>query len=275
MNCKQIVACVLALGVTTVSNAAQAPAPTPDFVFTVPLNLQNLPGEVHTVVVWCEALNATYGRPGEFSDPRDTKVAQDESLLQFRAGPRIIASTGAISIRVNGGLDAQALAMRPTAKPLAAWSVDSILMTTAPNMADALSRNSSSVKPVTINANKVFSPDELANLMRGRTHSITPKAGASSSNVDAVALIANTAGATDPALGTAFACHMGFKATAMVDGKPTDFDIFAGPGSYEGMPDENAKDPKFIKSMGRLPNPYKVLHVYGNFPAKAGKPAAK
>jgi len=271
MNCKQIVACVLALGVTTVSNAAQAPAPTPDFVFTVPLNLQNLPGEVHTVVVWCEALNATYGRSGE---PYDWRV-QDESLLQFRAGPRIIASTGAISIKVNGGLDAEALARRPTAKPPAAWSVGSILMITAPNMTEALSRSPSSVKPVTIDGNKVFSPDELANLMRGRTHSITPKVGASSSNVDAVALIANTAGATDPALGTAFACHMGFKATAMVDGKPTDFDIFAGPGSYEGMPDENAKDPKFINSMGRLPNPYKVLHVYGNFPAKAGKPAAK
>lgn len=268
MNCKQIVACVLALGVTTVSNAAQAPAPTPDFVFTVPLNLQNLPGEVHTVVVWCEALNATYGRPGEFSDPRDTKVAQDESLLQFRAGPRIIASTGAISIRVNGGLDAQALAMRPTTKPLAAWSVDRI------DMMDINSRSSG--KPVSINANKVFSPDELANLMRGGTqYSIAPKAGSASSNVAAVALIANTAGATDPALGTAFACHMGFKAAAMVDGKPTDFDIFAGPGSYEGMPDENAKDPKFINSMGRLPNPYKVLHVYGNFPAKAGKPAGQ
>ena len=274
MSCTQIVACVLALGVTTVSNAAQAPAPTPDFVFTVPLNLQNLPGEVHTVVVWCEALNATYGRPGEPSGGRE----QDESLLQFRAGPRIIASTGAISIKVNGGLDAQALAMRPTAKPPAAWSVDRILMITAPSMSmkDALSRNQSPGKPVTINGNKVFSPDELANLMRGGTqYSIAPKAGSASSNVAAVALIANTAGATDPALGTAFACHMGFKAAAMVDGKPTDFDIFAGPGSYEGMPDENAKDPKFINSMGRLPNPYKVLHVYGNFPAKAGKPAAK
>jgi len=266
MNCKQIVACVLALGVTTVSNAAQAPAPTPDFVFTVPLNLQNLPGEVHTVVVWCEALNATYGRSGE---PYDWRV-QDESLLQFRAGPRIIASTGAISIKVNGGLDAQALAMRPTAKPLAAWSVDRILIDTM----DINLRSSGT--PVQIHGDKVFSPLELAHLMSGSMqYSIVPKTnGLASPNV-AVALIANTAGATDPALGTAFACHMGFKATAMVDGKPTDFDIFAGPGSYEGMPDENAKDPKFINSMGRLPNPYKVLHVYGNFPAKAGKPAGQ
>lgn len=271
MNCKQIVACVLALGVTTVSNAAQAPAPTPDFVFKVPLNLQNLPGEVHTVVVWCEALNATYGRQGEFSDRRDTKVPQDESLLQFRTGPRIIASTGAISIKVNGGLDAQALAMRPTAKPLAAWSVDRIDL-----KYDIDSRSPSPGMAESINGNRVISPGDLGDLMRGSMqYSIVPKTnGLASPNV-AVALIANTAGATDPALGTAFACHMGFKATAMVDGKPTDFDIFAGPGSYEGMPDENAKDPKFINSMGRLPNPYKVLHVYGNFPAKAGKPAVK
>ena len=270
MNCKQIVACVLALGVTTVSNAAQAPAPTPDFVFTVPLNLQNLPGEVHTVVVWCEALNATYGRSGEFSDPRDTQVAQDESLLQFRAGPRIIASTGAISIRVNGGLDAQALAMRPTAKPLAAWSVDRIRF----DMMDINSRISAT--SVSIHLNRVFPPNQLADLMSGSMqYSIVPKTnGLASPNV-AVALIANTAGATDPALGTAFACHMGFKATAMVDGKPTDFDIFAGPGSYEGMPDENAKDPKSINSRGILYNPYKALHVYGNFPVKAGKPAGK
>ena len=57
----------------------------------------------------------------------------------------------------------------------------------------------------------------------------------------AVVLYASTAGATDPALGTAFACHLGFKAKAMVDGKPTDFDVFAGQGSYENMPDENGK----------------------------------
>jgi hypothetical protein len=96
-----------------------------------------------------------------------------------------------------------------------------------------------------------------------------------------VALYANTAGATDPALGTAFACHLGFKATAMVYGKPTDFDVFAGQGSYENMPDENGKVGSVPDGRGDSKggptgsNPAKVLTVYGNFPPKDGKPAGK
>jgi hypothetical protein len=295
MNYKHLMTCALALGVTSATNAAQAPArDTPDFVFTVPMNLSNIPGEVHTVVVWCEALNATYGRQGEY-DPRDPNYPQNEKLLQFRAGPRVIASTGAIMIPVKGhpsqtaGRGTGGTGDRstqnwnvsetpkfkevggPGEKPIPSWSVERI---------EVITRNSGG-KPIQPGPGGKFSPQDLANLPM-ISYMIVPKGGAATSSSNAaVALFANTTGATDPALGTAFACHMGFKATALIDGKQTEFDIFAGPGSYESMPDETSKDGKFADGKGdskggpQGANPAKVLHVYGNFPAKDSKPAGK
>ena len=267
MNYKHLVTCVLALGVTGAANAAQAPArDTPDFVFTVPMELKNIPGEVHTVVVWCEALNAVYNSVG--GDQRDPRASQDPKNLQFRNGPQIIASTGAVAIRVKGHLGAKGQA-GPNEKPFPAWSVDQI---------EAQSRMGP--KGLVPRVGGKLDDVELAQLP-STTYMIVPKGGglAPSPNV-AVALYANTTGATDPALGTAFACHMGFKASAMVDGKPTEFDVFAGQGSYEGMPDEVSKDPKAdakgLEGRGGAGfNPAKVLTVYGNFLTKDGKPAGK
>jgi hypothetical protein len=265
MNCKQIAACVLALGVTGIANAAQqGPGrEAPDFVFNVPMNLKNIPGEVHTVVVWCEALNATYGSPGS----REMATAgSDPNALQYRAGPQVIASTGAVLIPVGNARGIRSGTGALSDKPIPAWSVARI---------EGMSRTAP--KPLSIRAGQKFSPQEMASLP-SMAYTIIPGPGGGNPPTDlAVALTANTTGATDPALGTAYGCHMGFKATALIDGKPTDFDIFAGQGSYEGLPDENAKDAKFTEARGGAggPNPAKILHVYGNFPPKDSKPAGK
>jgi hypothetical protein len=55
---------------------------------------------VHTVVVWCDALNATYG--GAAGQARESQSSgSDEKLLQYRAGQAVIASTGAVLIPVG------------------------------------------------------------------------------------------------------------------------------------------------------------------------------
>lgn len=267
MNFKKLMACVLALGVTGFANAAQqGPArEAPDFVFNVPISLKNIPGEVHTVVVWCDALNATYG--GAAGQARESQSSgSDEKLLQYRAGQAVIASTGAVLIPVGHLRGSKPAAGGAPDKPTPAWSATRI---------DAMMRGVA--KPFPIRAGQKFTAQELA-ILPTASYAIVPGPGITNPPQDlSVALAANTAGATDPALGTAYGCHMGFKATAMIDGKPTDFDVFAGQGSYEGLPDENAKDQKFTEARGGAGavNPAKILHIYGNFPPKDGKPAGK
>jgi hypothetical protein len=89
-----------------------------------------------------------------------------------------------------------------------------------------------------------------------------------------VRLHASVQGATDPKLGNAYACYMGFKARAEVNGRMQDFTVFApDPNTYTGMlaKGERPQNERYgfggPRPGGRdLINPNKVLMVNGFFP---------
>lgn len=213
----------------------------PDFLITVPLDLRNMPPEVQSVVVWCEILNAKYAWDRSTA-PRNIPNPQNPALLQFnKVGPQVVATTGSLEMPV---------AHRPAsaAQPATPWTLEHT------------SWGGSGV------AGPIFSSDKLV---------IIPSDAAKTvplSNRSSVILEASAQGAIDASLGTAYACHMGFKARAPINGKVEEFTVFApDANTYTGMPfkGQYGADGKLASDADKSVLLSKVLHIYGNIPVPA------
>jgi hypothetical protein len=214
----------------------------PDFLITVPLDLRNMPPEVHTVVVWCDILNAKYTWDRSTA-PRNIPNPQNPALLQFnKVGPQVVATTGSLEMPVVA-------TTRPTtaAPPPAPWTMEATYWGNG-------------------NAG-AMSPGDKLMIVSGDVAKTTL-----SSNRTSVVLEASAQGAIDASLGTAYACHMGFKARAPINGKVEEFTVFApDANTYTGMPfkGQYGADGKPASEVERSVLLSKVLHIYGNIPAPA------
>lgn len=253
MNYRLAIACAAALGLAGTAGAQQKGKPeTPDFVITVPLVLERMAPEIHSVAVWCEIVN--YGASGAASGgARAGKAYQGESAP-------VIATAGPVIIPVQGyappsAAGAAAKGAAPKSRP--AWSVARI------------ETQDRSGKGVEVRTNTPLNLKPPAIFPTAFT--IIPHGGASNPNA-AIILQANTQGATDPALGNAYACHIAFRATAMIDGKQTDFSVFGtDAGNYTGLPTNASKAGGARSDPSRGGgDPDRVLHVYGDIPSKPG-----
>lgn len=260
MNFKKSLLC--ALGMMTAATAIAEPAgrPTsrdvaagPDFVLEIPLKLEKIPGEVHTVVVWCDILNASYGwvKSGN-RNPHDPK------LLRYNGEPKVIAQTGSVEIPVWGrspadfasGRAEEGLKWPPGSWDLkSVWSDERVAMRVGPAARTIIPTRF----VIETEENQLPLPPYFATNRRGETR---------------VTLHASAKGSTDPALGTAYACFMGFKARGLIEGRMQDFTVFAPDAStYTAMPFKG--DPKVKNDEATN----KILTVIGNIgnPAQPSK----
>jgi hypothetical protein len=250
MNYKLAIACAAALGVvgTTAAQIKPKAGDTADFVIKVPLVLERMAPEIHSVAVWCEIVN--FNAAGAAGGG-----ARRGADYQGQPNMPVIATAGPLIIPVQGyapppaGSAAAAKGVPP--KPRPAWSVLRI---------ESRDRTG---KPAEIKASAPLNLKPPAILPT--EFMILPHGGPANSDA-AVILQANTQGATDPALGNAYGCHIAFRATAQIDGKQTDFSVFGtDPGNYTGLP--SASGSALPRPDGR-PNRDAVLHVYGEIPVK-------
>ncbi|APW43043.1 hypothetical protein RS694_11210 [Rhodoferax saidenbachensis] len=218
----------------------------PDFLITVPLDLRNMPPEVSAVVVWCDILNAKYAWDRSTAS-RNVLNPQNLALLQFnKVGPQTVATTGSLEIPVAVPRPATA------GLPPAPWTIESTYWGNG-------NTNPGGMAP---GDKLMIVPGDVAK---------TPNPSQSRSSV---VLEASAQGAIDASLGTAYACHMGFKARAPINGKVEEFTVFApDANTYTGMPFKGLYGadgkPAPASEVERSVLLSKVLHIYGNIPTPA------
>jgi hypothetical protein len=250
MNLKLAIACAAAIGLAGTAAAQTKPrsgSDIPEFVLTVPVVLERMAPEIHSVAVWCEVVN--------YADPAGKSGAARYGAYQGQPAP-VIANAGPVIIPVQGyapppaGGAAAAKGVPP--KPRPAWSV--LRIESRDRMGKSAEVKASA--PLNLKPPAVL-PTEFV---------IVPHGG--SANPDAAVILqANTKGATDPALGNAYGCHIAFRASAMIDGKQTEFSIFGtDPGNYTGLPTPSGSAVQARPDA--RPNTDAILHVYGDIPVK-------
>ena len=271
-----------ALGMIAAGTSVAAPGAknmefVPDYIIDVPLKLEGIPQEIHTVVVWCDILNVDNKTGG-------ARGADLKSLAN--GGHTVVAQTGSVEIKVNGlplptegqgGKEKQTTNQKDSTAYN--WKVPNDRLYA--NVADKFGNETALLKdtpttfflPTEYQIDPVWMPSQPKSarpLIPPKNFSKMPVIG----NNPIVRIHASVQGATDPKLGAAYACYMGFKARAEVNGRMQDFTVFApDPNTYTGMlaKGERPQGPKYGYGDSRsgvqeLSNPNKVLTVVGFFP---------
>jgi hypothetical protein len=234
---KTILATVLAAGL---AGSASAQLSTdqknnladPDFILAVPLDLKDIPGELYEAVVWCEILDQNGGA-----------IANTGSTSVSVQGRQACQGSGATSREVCPG--------QPGYKTPPAWSAGQIWGSQSSQLLNAVGKMSMGKLPNIKNV----PPDTF--LIGGKPPSNNW------SQVQAITLRASTPGTVNPAEGVGYACHIGFKADVLIDGRHSNISVFGlDAGTLKTIPLEKGNPMPLQKDIsgyldGKTPGPFR------------------